>query len=162
VLGSYGLKSRVCVCVCACARAENRERDERSRGVRESSHYFTYFAKRKKGSFHRSHTPKHLSCRPFLEISKRIFDSRRVDLQIFHERKHALEHIKRAPLFFYASARALERRERDSLFFFFFFEGKARERERERSSFVLRVSKRTRREDFPLNCLSPRRRRRRL
>ena len=46
--------------------------------------------------------------------------------------KHALEHIKRAPLFFYASARALERRERETVSSSFSSSKERRERERER------------------------------
>ena len=120
--------------MCACARALAQRTEKETRDLEEcASRAITLriLQKEKKVVFTAA-THRSISRRPFLEISKRIFDSRRVDLQIFHERKHALEHIKRAPLFFYASARALERRERETVSSSFSSSKERRERERER------------------------------
>ena len=133
----------------ACARAENRERDLSKKSARACVQvvdpFLSILQKEKKVVFtaaiHRSIS------RPFLEISKRIFDSSACGSSNFsHERNthNALKHIERAPLSFFLRERASER-ERESLFFIcFFFEGKARERKR--SSFVRFV--------FPLNFSS--------
>ena len=128
------------MCVRVRSRREQRKRSlEECACVRASSRAMTFniLQKEKKVVFtaaiHRSIS------RPFSEISKRIFDRLRVDLQIFHT--NAI-HTTRArlstsnahlSLFSYASARA---RERDSLLLLLLLllrrKGeRARERERE-------------------------------
>ena len=129
------------------ARAENRERKRReiSKSALKQSFAITLhiLQKEKKVVFTAAiRTPKHLS-RPFLEISKRIFDSW-IFSHFPRTQTRLIERIKRACLFFDTrahSALTRKERERDVCLFFFFFEEERRAKERERSSFVLCVSK---------------------
>ena len=127
------------MCVRVRSRREQRKRSlEECACVRASSRAMTFniLQKEKKVVFtaaiHRSIS------RPFSEISKRIFDRLRVDLQIFHTNAIHTTRLSTSnahlSLFSYASARARERQSSSSSASASSKE--RRERERERSSFV--------------------------